>query len=228
VFEQANGGFLFLDEIGDMALPLQSRLLRVLQDRSVVRVGGERAIPVQVRLVCATHQDLRALVERGRFREDLFYRVNTVHIGIPPLRERREDIPWLARRVLDDCSVEQWGAARRLSPDAEQALLAWPWPGNVRELRHVLQRACAFAGEGSLTAEALFGQSAAAVPPDLVRFRSLAEYLAACERDYVARCLAEHEGRIGATAAALGVTRKGLWQKLKRLSLGPAAPGGER
>jgi DNA-binding NtrC family response regulator len=225
VFEQASGGFLFLDEIGDMPLALQSRLLRVLQDRSVVRLGGERPIPVKVRLVCATHQDLRALVERGRFREDLFYRVNVIHMHIPPLRERREDIPWLARRILADCAAEQGGTVRRLSPDAEQALLARPWPGNVRELRHTLQRSCAFAfaREGLLTAADLFGPSVAPIGPKTVVRPALTQYLDACERDYIARCLIEHDGRIGATAAALGVSRKGLWQKLRRLGLSTRA-----
>jgi DNA-binding NtrC family response regulator len=219
VFEQATGGLLFLDEVGDMALPLQSRLLRVLQEQTVVRVGGERPVAVRVRLVCATHEDLRARVERGQFREDLYYRVNVVHVHVPPLRERREDILWLARQILADFAAEQGGAVRRLNPDAEQALLAWPWPGNVRELKHVLQRACALAENGPLTAEGLFGPRVAASPPRPLRAQSLTEYLAACERDYVARCLADHHGRMSATAAALGVTRKGLWQKLKRLSI---------
>jgi DNA-binding NtrC family response regulator len=218
VFEQASGGFLFLDEVGDMALPLQSRLLRVLQDRSVVRVGGERAVAVRTRLVCATHEDLLGRVEQGLFREDLYYRVNVVHIHVPPLRERREDIPWLARRILAECEAAQGGTVPRLSPEAEQALIAAPWPGNVRELRHVLQRSCAFAEAAPLTAEDLFGWRTAQTP-DPGSAQSLSDYLARCERDYVARCLAEHDGRIGATAAALGVTRKGLWQKLRRLGL---------
>ena len=142
LLEQANGGTLFLDEIGDMPLAMQVKLLRVLQERKVTRLGSEQSVAVDFRLICATHRDLKKLVEQGTFREDLFYRVNVVHLRMPPLRERPEDILWYARRFLREVAQQNGRTARRsCRPARRSALLNHLWPGNVRELRHCIERA---------------------------------------------------------------------------------------
>jgi DNA-binding NtrC family response regulator len=214
-FEQADGGTLFLDEIGDMPLTMQVKLLRVIQERSIVRVGGERAIPVAIRLVCATHRDLLARVADGRFREDLYYRIHVVQLHIPPLRERREDILWLADRILRELADGR--PPRRLDAAAEQALLAADWPGNVRELRHCLERACILDGSPVLGAASLAGRvhkEGGNAPP-----LSLADHVAQSERRHIAETLSAAGGRIGEAAARLGISRKTLWEKMRRHGL---------
>jgi two-component system, NtrC family, response regulator HydG len=221
VFEQAHGGTLFLDEIGDMPPPMQVKLLRVLQDREVIRVGGSRSIPVDFRLICATHRDLRAEVAEGRFREDLFYRVHVVHLRIPPLRERRDDILWLTKRFLAEACARGGESVKKLTAAGEQALLASEWPGNVRELRNAIDRACVMSVGDHLVPEALFDDGGHALPGERpqVRCADLYEYLRACERDHIETALAEHGGRIAATADALGISRKNLWERMKRLGM---------
>lgn len=219
VFERASGGTLFLDEIGDMPLALQAKLLRVLQDRAVVRVGGERPVPVDVRVVCATHQDLERMVAEGSFRPDLYYRVNVVSVHIPPLRERPDDIEWLAERVLDATARRRGGPRLRLSPDARRALLEAAWPGNVRQLLHTLERASIFVDGEVLTSAHLRGREALAETPSAAEPPTLDHYLGACERDYIARALGENDGRIEATARRLGISRKSLWERMRRLGL---------
>ncbi|MFA7293033.1 MAG: sigma-54 dependent transcriptional regulator [Rhodocyclaceae bacterium] len=221
VFEQADGGTLFLDEIGEMPLSMQVRLLRAIQERAIVRVGGERLIPVNLKLVCATNQDLRAMVERGEFREDLYYRVNVIHIPIPPLRERKEDILWLAMRFLEAFSRQDGGSLRQLDPAARQALAAYPWPGNVRELKHCLERATVLYSAPLLTEPMLFDGGRA---PDAVAGgpETLSDYLRACEKVYIASALDQHDKRIVDTAAALGISRKNLWEKMRKLGLSGA------
>ncbi|WP_263768276.1 sigma-54-dependent transcriptional regulator [Propionivibrio soli] len=221
VFEQADGGTLFLDEIGEMSPIMQVKLLRAIQERRVTRVGSEASVAVSIRLVCATHQDLKKMVEEGRFREDLYYRVHVVHLHIPPLHERKEDILWLARRMLDAWAAEH-GDRRNLSHSAEKALFEYPWPGNVRELKHMLERACILSGEATLTGELIFGDEFGA---DEVEDESgseedsLNEYLQACERRHIEGALHHHQNRIGETAAALKISRKNLWQKMKKLGI---------
>jgi DNA-binding NtrC family response regulator len=218
VFERARGGTLFLDEIGDMPLAMQARLLRVLQERKITRVGGESDLSVDVRLVCATHQDLERLAAEGRFRSDLIYRINLVHLEIPPLRERGEDILLLANRLLAHWAANQGQPPRQLHPDAERALLEQPWPGNVRDLRHTLERACIFSDGPVIRAEALFTPGAApAAEPQCDQ--PLSEYLRASESRYIEYCLERHQGRMGETATALGISRKALWEKMKRLGI---------
>jgi DNA-binding NtrC family response regulator len=217
-FEQANGGTLFLDEIGDMPLAMQVRLLRVIQERKIVRVGGEVEIPVDINLVCATHHDLLQLVEAGRFREDLYYRINVIHIRIPPLRERKEDILWLSQAFLGAHSDP--GAMRRsLHPLAEQALLDYPWPGNVRELKNCIERASIISRQPVLTAQSLFESAMQFnTVPDLSG-ETLNTYLHACERRYIERALLENGGKITETAVSLGISRKNLWEKMCKLEL---------
>ncbi len=210
-FEQADGGTLFLDEIGDMSLPMQVKLLRAIQERAIVRVGGEKPIPVNIRLACATHRNLKKMVEEGRFREDLYYRIHVVQIDIPPLRERREDILWLADRFLAEFSGE--GQTRSLDAGAEDAILAADWPGNVRELRHCLERCCILSSSPVLTAAALCGDSA---PSKLPPAQTLADHVAASERRRIVEALAANQGRIAETAMHLGISRKNLWEKMKK------------
>lgn len=218
VFEQAQGGTLFLDEVGDMPLSMQAKLLRVIQERRVVRVGGEIAIPVQVRLVCATHRDLRAMVEEKSFREDLFYRINVIQLRVPPLRERREDILWLAHRFLDEYAKARGTPPLRLSAEAEQALLAHPWPGNVRELKHAIERACILSEGPVIEPEMLFDAEVPG-PGRGEALEPLTEYILRCEKSYIEAALAQCEGRVGKTAERLGISRKTLWEKMRRLNL---------
>ena len=219
VFERADGGTLFLDEVGDMPLPLQAKLLRVLQEQQVMRVGGRAPIPVSARLVLATHQDLEAMIADGRFREDLFFRINVVELKVPPLRERREDILQLTQCFLDDCSERRGMARRSLDLDAKDALRAHDWPGNVRELRHTIERACIFADGERLRAADLFDPGAAAAVDDHAESESLQSYLAVCERRYIEHSLEDNQGRVSDTAETLGISRKSLWQRMKRFGI---------
>ena len=216
-FEQADGGTLFLDEVGDMSLAMQVKLLRAIQDRKVVRVGGEVPIPVDIHLICATNKDLKSLVEKGDFREDLYYRIHVVELQIPPLRERKEDILWLSGHLLDAESAQHGKPRRSLSPAAETKLLDYAWPGNIRELKHCLERACVLSGQAVLTAELLF--KGLPPEPDAKVSESLGDYLEAHERRYIEEALRAKSGRIADTAAVLGICRKTLWEKMKKLNL---------
>ncbi len=219
MFEIANGGTLFLDEIGDMPLAMQVKVLRAIQDQRVVRVGGEAAIPVRFRLLCATNRDLRRMVEAGQFREDLFFRINVIQIRIPPLRDRREDILWFAQRFLMECA-EKHGVPRfTLTGEAEAALLEHGWPGNVRELRHAIERACILTTSPVLE-PALFFEDAWIKKAEALKRASLSGYLADCERRYIEGALGESGGQIGKAAARLGISRKNLWEKMRKLGIG--------
>jgi DNA-binding NtrC family response regulator len=227
VFEQAHGGTLFLDEIGDMPLPMQVKLLRAIQERRIVRVGGESSIAVDVRITCATNQDLRARVEAGTFREDLFYRINVIHLRIPLLRERRDDILWFARQFLREFTEQHGGDRRVLSAAAEQALVSYPWPGNLRELRHCIERACILSGAATLEPAALFESWPENALEHAHAADTLDQYIRDCERGYIQQALQRCQGQIGNTAAYLGISRKNLWEKMKRLRIQSRAPEGE-
>lgn len=218
-FEQAQGGTLLLDEIGEMPLHMQVKLLRVLQERKLRRLGSEAPMDVDFRLVCATHQDLKAMVDAGTFREDLYYRVHVIHLRIPPLRERPEDIRWFVRHFVEAFNRSHPEQRRRLDPRTEQALMSYSWPGNVRELKHSVERACILSPGPLLGAEAFFGEGLEAGQSDEALSPSLAEYLMACERDYLQMSLERHHGHMTHTAEALGITRKTLWEKMRRLGL---------
>jgi DNA-binding NtrC family response regulator len=218
VFELAIGGTLFLDEIGEMSPTMQVKLLRAIQERQIIRVGGETPIPIDIRLVCATHQDLKKMVEEGKFREDLYYRIHVIHLPIPPLRERKEDIPWLAKQLLESWSKEH-ADPRTLSRSAEKALLDHPWPGNIRELKHCLERACILSQQNVLTAELLFDDVPMAPAEQSLSIESLNEYLHACERKFIQDMLRNHGGHMFETATALGISRKNLWEKMKKLDI---------
>jgi DNA-binding NtrC family response regulator len=219
-FEQAHQGTLFLDEIGEMPLSMQVKLLRVIQDREVTRIGAEKPAVSDFRLVCATHRDLKAMVEAGQFREDLYYRIHVLHRRIPPLRERPADIRWFVRHFVEEFNRQHPEEQRRVDPRTEQILMAYAWPGNVRELKHAVERACILAHGPLLDSDAFFdtGQDAGETSAQQVS-ASLAEYLMGCERDYLTLILDRNEGHMTRAAEALGITRKTLWEKLRRLGL---------
>jgi DNA-binding NtrC family response regulator len=219
VFEQADGGTLLLDEIGDMSATMQVKVLRAIQEKKIVRVGGETPVPVNIRLICATHRDLLGMVEQGKFREDLYYRINVIQIKIPPLRGRREDILWLARRILDEYAATNPGQKKILPPTAEQALTAHPWPGNVRELKHCLERACVLHSSPVLAPGMLFDKPHAPDEVDSMSEQQLGGYLAECERKYILRSLQSQNWSIQETANQIGISRKNLWEKMRKLGI---------
>ncbi|PKO34076.1 MAG: sigma-54-dependent Fis family transcriptional regulator [Betaproteobacteria bacterium HGW-Betaproteobacteria-7] len=221
--EQAGGGTLFLDEIGEMPLAMQSKLLRVVQERSIVRVGGEGAIPVDFRLVCATHRDLKEMVERGQFREDLYYRIHVIQVRIPPLRERQDDIRWFLRHYVETFNRANPQETRRIDPGTEQVLALYAWPGNIRELKHAVERACILSPGPLLDAEAFFGDSLDSGDGEGSASPSLSEYLLACEKNYLQIALEKHAWHMTHTAEALGISRKTLWEKMRRLGMQNAA-----
>ncbi|MFY9315324.1 MAG: sigma-54 dependent transcriptional regulator [Burkholderiales bacterium] len=227
-FEQADRGTLFLDEIGDMPLAMQSKLLRAIQEHSIVRVGGERTVAVQFRLVLATHRDLKKLVESGQFREDLYYRVNVIHVRVPPLRERREDVLCFAQRFLREWLQAHPGEQRHLHPLTERALLTYPWPGNVRELKHCIERACILSRTAMILPEICFDASVNPQTAETAIRGNLGEYLHECERRYIAAELERQGWQMTRTAEMLGISRKNLWEKMRKLGVSePDAPAAD-
>jgi DNA-binding NtrC family response regulator len=219
VFEQAEGGTLFLDEIGEMTPGMQAKLLRTIQEREIVRVGGEKRIPVRLRLICATNRDLQALVDDGRFRLDLYYRINVIHLRLPALRERRDDILWFARAFLAEMCRRN-AVAKRLGVAAESALVAHDWPGNIRELRHAIERACILSQRPVIEPTDLFESTAGESSVIQVEGDApLSDYLQRCERYFILETLERHGWQIGATARVLGISRKNLWERMRRLAI---------
>jgi len=218
-FEQAHGGTLFLDEIGELPQSMQVKLLRAIQEQQVRRLGSDRVIPVELRIVCATNRNLQCLVKESRFREDLYYRVNVVNLNIPPLRERPKDVLWLAGRILVQQAERLGEPTKTLAPTAQAALLAHPWPGNVRELSNRIERACVLSLRPVLSAGELFDEHVEAPRGGDHGLPTLDEFLAEAERAFIESALMREGGRIAMTAAALGVSRKTLWEKMKRLGI---------
>lgn len=218
-FEQAHGGTLFLDEIADMPLAMQAKLLRALQERRFSRLGGETTLTSDFHLICATHRAIKEMVERGQFREDLYYRIHVIHLRIPPLRERPDDIRWFVRHFIEQFNRQHPEQRRRIEPRTEEALVAYEWPGNIRELKHAVERACILSPGPLLGIDAFFGDSlespAAAAPVS----KSLTDYLIACERDYLQMSLEKNDWHMTRTAEMLGITRKTLWEKMRRLGI---------
>ena len=224
VFEQASGGTLFLDEIGDMPLAMQAKLLRVLQDRRVCRLGSEQELEIDIRLVCATHRDLKAMVEQGAFRADLLFRLDVIHLRIPPLRERREDIAFHLHAFVDAFNAHHPDEPKRVDPRAENLLLRYDWPGNVRELGNAVERACVLSSGPVLRPDVFFTDALAPAREAVPEFsRSLTAYLAEVEREFIHAALIEHDWQIQRTADALGISRKTLWDKMRKLGLQPPA-----
>ena len=215
-FEQADGGTLFLDEIGNIPLHLQAKLLRAIQNRSVVRVGGSQPIPVNIRLICATNMNLEALVREGKFREDLFYRINTVHIALPPLRERREDIVPLAERFVARYAEKYHRPVTGLDASARAVLESGWWSGNIRELQNCIEKAVILSEGEVLTAKDIQLDSSVAsgslrMTPDAHSERS--------EESMVREAMELCNGNISAAAKRLGVSRPTLYAKLKKYGL---------
>jgi two-component system nitrogen regulation response regulator NtrX len=221
VFEQAHTGTLFLDEVGDMSLMTQVKVLRVIEERRVTRLRGRAEIPVDFRLITATHRDLDAAVHGGDFREDLYFRLNVIRIDVPSLRERREDIPELADHFLRRIAQEERVPPRSLTPGAVAILMAHEWAGNVRELRNVAERIVASGTEGPVEAnEARYQiRGSRGMPEGTTVTSSLRDARLEFERAYIGRTLAEHEGRVQDAAVALGIDRTNLWRKMKQLGL---------
>ena len=215
-FEQADGGTLFLDEIGNIPLHLQAKLLRVIQSRSVVRVGGTKAIRVNIRLICATNMDLEALVRKGRFREDLYYRINTVHIALPPLRDRKEDIAPLAQLFLERFTQKYHRQLTGLDNSAKAALeTAW-WSGNIRELQNCIEKAVILSEGSELTRKDLQLDQAKPSTPTSGTLKAVNE---AEEERLIREAMERSNGNISSTAKMLGVSRPTLYAKLKKYGL---------
>jgi DNA-binding NtrC family response regulator len=216
--ERAGDGVLFLDEVGELRPELQAKLLRVLEERTFFRVGGERALGFKARLIVATNADLAKLVESGRFREDLYYRVNVVSVRIPPLRERSKDIPWLMERFFAEISTRVGSSMRGISALAEEAALAHAWPGNVRELRNRMERGLALGLGPWLMPGDLFPERERDVLPDH-QLASLEDARLDAERRHIQRALVLTGGEIAAAAKLLGIGRTTLWEKMRRLGM---------
>jgi len=215
-FEQADGGTLFLDEIGNIPLHLQAKLLRVIQSRSIVRVGGSQAIPVNIRLICATNMDLEQLVREGRFREDLYYRINTVHITLPALRERREDIVPLAERFIGQFAEKYHRPLTGLDESAKTVLESGRWSGNIRELQNCIEKAVILSEGTTLTAKDIQIEQAKAGAPAA---GTLKEVSYAEEERLVREAVERSNGNISAAAKMLGISRPTLYAKMKKYGL---------
>ena len=213
-FEQADGGTLFLDEIGNIPLHLQAKLLRAIQSRSIVRVGGTESRPVNIRLICATNMDLEALVREGRFREDLYYRINTVHIALPPLRERKEDIVPLAQMFMERFALKYHRPLTGLAPEAAAALKECRWSGNIRELQNCIEKAVILSEGNDLTEKDM--QLEHASRPSGTTVKAISE---ADEERMVRDAMERASGNISSAAKMLGVSRPTLYAKLKKYGL---------
>ena len=227
-FEEAHGGTLFLDEVGDMPLAAQAKVLRVIEEGKIRRVGGEKDIPVNVRLVAATNKDLPAEIEAGRFREDLYHRLSVVVIPMPPLRERVEDIPILAQAFLEEILLEYKLPPKIFTPAALEVFKRLPWPGNVRELRNAVERLVIFSGN-EITAEDVRSfvvpgspsreKSNTEAPSLPLEGKSLEAFLDEMEREYLLYHLRQHGFNVSKTAEALGMQRPNLHARMKRLGI---------
>lgn len=216
-FELASGGTLFLDEIGNLSLPLQAKLLTVLEHRRVTRLGVNKAVPIDVRLICATNIPLYEMVTRQQFRQDLLYRINTVELHVPPLRDRVEDIPLLVDYYLHVSAQKYNKPPKRIRASALSALSAYHWPGNVRELQHAVERALIMSEAPELRPDDfLLSAPTATSADDMV----LADYnLEAVEKQVIQKALHKHMGNISRTAKELGLTRAALYRRMGKYDL---------
>lgn len=223
-FEQADKGTLFLDEVGDMSLAAQAKVLRVLQDGEVSRIGGARPHRVDVRVLAATNKTLEEEIAAGRFREDLYYRLNVVPLHVPPLRDRREDIPLLAQHFANQLSQREGAPSRTLDPSAMEVLQRFDWPGNVRELRNAIERVMILASGPRITG-ADVARLTGARPPDgsglgsLLECRTYEEFKTAAERAFLLHKLREMDWNVSETARVLDMPRSNLYKKIERYGL---------
>ncbi len=219
-FQKADGGTLFLDEVGDMSLKTQSKVLRILEEQRFEPVGSNAAVKVDVRVIAATNKKLEEEIARGNFREDLFYRLNVIPFSVPPLRDRIEDIPILARFFLSEFSAAYGRRTKELSEGAMEILTRYPWPGNVRELRNLIERLVIICPQQRIEPHHL--------PPEVFRgaarsphqlYSTLHEARSAYEREFILRKLQENQWNMTHTAAALGLERSHLYRKMKALGI---------
>ena len=217
-FEQASGGTLFLDEIGDMPAMMQAKLLRVLEQSEVERIGGDRSIEVDARVIVATHRNLEELVRRGEFRQDLYHRIFVFPLSLPPLRDRKEDIPLLVDFFARSVAEQNDWPAREITPDAYAELERYSWPGNVRELRNVVERLLLLAGDGVDRATVRLALPAE-VPAYPAGNGSLAERMETHEREVILAELKKHNFKMTDTARALGLERSHLYKKCQQLGI---------
>ena len=209
-FEFANGGTIFLDEVGEMSANIQVHLLRVLEEKEFTRVGGNEPIRVDLRVISATNKDLRKAIEKQEFREDLYYRLNVVNIELPPLRERKEDIPLLAEHFLNKFAADNRKEVTGFSPDAMEFLLGYDWPGNVRELENAIERAVILAKDSLITVADLPQENLS-----LVRLASTGKNLKEVEKNHVLNVLRKTGGNYSEAARILGISRMTLYNKAK-------------
>lgn len=214
-FELADGSTIFLDEIGNLSYSLQAKLLTALQRRSIVRVGGSTQIPVDVRLVCATNRNLQQMVNDGEFREDLLYRINTIHLKLPALRQRKADIVPLANRFLRQYGDIYNKTNLRFSDEAEKKLTSLPWYGNIRELQHAIEKAVILSDGGMISAEDIDGGNRTRREKPLEEVQTLDEM----ESRMIEKTIKECEGNLSVVAARLGISRQTLYNKIKRYGL---------
>ncbi len=222
-FQKADGGTLFLDEVGDMSLRTQSKVLRVLEDQRFEPVGASESIQVDVRVVAATNKNLEVEIERGNFREDLFYRLNVIPFHVPPLRERKEDIPALAAYFLEEFARAYGRRPKELTPQALEALAAHHWPGNVRELRNLIERIVILNPQSRIDARhiPLHAPKRPAHDRPAERYGSLQDVREAAEREYILRKLEESNGNVSRAAELLGLERSNLYRKMRALGIAP-------
>jgi len=223
-FEQADGGTLFLDEIGDMSLAAQAKVLRALEEGKVMRVGGQRVHDVDVRVIAATNKDLPREIEEGRFREDLFYRLNVVPVHVPPLRERRDDIPLLVRHFTDQMANRERIPTRTFTEDAVNLLVRRDWPGNVRELRNTVERLLILsAGDTVTEADVMLltggGGSVSGLNLDGLGHMTFQEFRDQAERAFLLQRLRDHEWNVSETARSVEMPRSNLYKKIERFGL---------
>ncbi|HWF07325.1 MAG TPA: sigma-54 dependent transcriptional regulator [Bryobacteraceae bacterium] len=222
-FQKADGGTLFLDEVGDMSLSTQSKVLRVLEDQRFEPVGASESIQVDVRVVAATNKNLEIEIERGNFREDLFYRLNVIPFHVPPLRERKEDISALAAYFLEEFARAYGRKPKELTPQAVETLRAYHWPGNVRELRNLIERIVILNPQSRIDARHIPLHQAKKTQSERSadRYGSLQDVREAAERDYILKKLEESHGNVSRTAELLGLERSNLYRKMRALGIAP-------
>ncbi|OGW43041.1 MAG: hypothetical protein A2X57_00100 [Nitrospirae bacterium GWD2_57_8] len=229
-FELADNGTLFLDEIGDMSLATQAKVLRVLESQEFQRVGGTRTLRADVRVIAASNKNLIKEIERGAFREDLFFRLNVIPLDVPPLRERPDDIPRLVRYFFEEFFREYGQKPKTVDEDALALFQQYRWPGNVRELRNVIERLIIMTQGSRITAAdvppplssgspARVAAGAPGAAPSALEFAALKDARAAFEREFITRKLKDHGGNVSRTADAIGVERSNLHRKMKTLGI---------
>ena len=231
-FELAHNGTLFLDEIGELPLELQSKFLRVLEDHRIRRLGGRAEVEVDVRVICATNRDLKEEIKRGRFREDLYFRLHVFTIGLPPLKERREDIPLLVHHFIEKYNAETGKRVQGLAPSAMALLQGYAWPGNIRELRNTVERAMILV-DGEIIGDEHLPPDMQASRPEAATLRlPLGISMDKVEKEYILASLQRNGGNKARTAEALGISEKTLYNKLNRYAAeaqtrSEGGPGGE-